>query len=218
MPGCGIVTPFNSSAICIANLLWLIKINCTSSARSEIKLVNLITLASSRGASTSSNTQNGAGCCLKIANIRLNAVKVFSPPDSTANRLFFLPLGCAINSKPARHCSLCSKPSSLLKVRLAWPPPKTLVNKLVNDSFTESKVSKNSVLVLASMEAIASVSVTILAVISFICCSKGNRRSSTAANSAAAAKFTGPILFNLALSCRSSLCSFCSLTSDRLRP
>ena len=92
------------------------------------------------------------------------------------------------------------------------------MNKLVNDSFTASKVCKNKVLVLASIEAIASVKVAILAVISTICFSSGRRRSSTAANSAAAARFTGPILSSLRLSSDSSVCSFCTFASDKLRP
>ena len=50
-----------------------------SSSKSEQKRV---TFASSNGASTSSNTQIGAGLVKKTAKIRDNAVKACSPPDN----------------------------------------------------------------------------------------------------------------------------------------
>ena len=217
------VTPFSSSAICIVSLLWLIKINCKSSANSWIKPVKRATLASSSGASTSSSTQNGAGCCLNIAKIKLSAVRVFSPPERTARRLLRLPFGCAINVSPARHCSdLCLSAgilagiSSVFKVRLACPPPKTLANKLANSWLTASNVCINSVLVVSSMDAIAWVKVSILAAISVVCCASGSRRSLTSANSATAARLTAPILSNC---CSSVARSFSSsaILSGRTR-
>ena len=48
---------------------------------SSSKLQNLVTLASSRGASTSSNTQIGDGLVKKTAKIKDKAVSACSPPD-----------------------------------------------------------------------------------------------------------------------------------------
>ena len=50
--------------------------------RSSNRLQNLVTFASSKGASTSSNTQIGAGFVKKTAKIRDKAVKACSPPDN----------------------------------------------------------------------------------------------------------------------------------------
>ena len=61
--------------------------NCTCSESSFTKLQYRCTLASSSGASTSSNTQKGAGFNLKIAKTNAKAVKVFSPPESSAKEL-----------------------------------------------------------------------------------------------------------------------------------
>ena len=58
------------------NLVLVILINSSS------KLQNLVTLASSRGASTSSKTQIGEGFVKNTANIKDRAVKACSPPDS----------------------------------------------------------------------------------------------------------------------------------------
>ena len=44
--------------------------------------MNLNVFKSSRGASTSSSKQKGAGFKSKIAKTKANAVKAFSPPDS----------------------------------------------------------------------------------------------------------------------------------------
>ena len=49
--------------------------------KSSNKAQNLVTFASSRGASTSSKMQIGAGLVKKTANIRDKAVKACSPPD-----------------------------------------------------------------------------------------------------------------------------------------
>ena len=54
---------------------------------------NLSVFKSSKGASTSSNKQNGAGFRLKIANTKANAVSAFSPPESCEIDEFFLPGG-----------------------------------------------------------------------------------------------------------------------------
>ena len=50
---------------------------------------NLSVFKSSKGASTSSNKQNGAGFRLKIANTKANAVSAFSPPESCEIDEFF---------------------------------------------------------------------------------------------------------------------------------
>ena len=58
------------------NLVLVILISSSS------KLQNLVTLASSSGASTSSNTQIGEGLVKKTAKIKERAVKACSPPDN----------------------------------------------------------------------------------------------------------------------------------------
>ena len=55
---------------------------------------------SSRGASTSSNKQNGAGFNSKKAKTKDIAVKAFSPPESWATLAFFLPGGLATIPTP----------------------------------------------------------------------------------------------------------------------
>ena len=50
--------------------------------RSSNNPQNLVTLASSKGASTSSNTQIGEGFTRKTANIKDRAVSACSPPES----------------------------------------------------------------------------------------------------------------------------------------
>ena len=49
---------------------------------SSSKLQNLVTFASSKGASTSSKTQIGDGFVKKTAKIKDNAVSACSPPDN----------------------------------------------------------------------------------------------------------------------------------------
>ena len=60
-------------------IMNLVFVTDTSSSNREQKRV---TLASSRGASTSSKTQKGAGFKRYIANSKDVAVNVFSPPES----------------------------------------------------------------------------------------------------------------------------------------
>ena len=98
--------------------------NCTCSESSFTKLQKRCTLASSKGASTSSSTQNGAGLSLKIANTKASAVSAFSPPDNKANELFRLPGGRAMSLTPD-----CQSPSNM---RLASPPLNTLGNNSPN--------------------------------------------------------------------------------------
>ena len=58
------------------NLVFVIFISSSS------KLQNLVTFASSNGASTSSNTQIGDGFVKNTAKIRDKAVSACSPPDN----------------------------------------------------------------------------------------------------------------------------------------
>ena len=67
-------------------------INCDLAFNFSTYLPKVSTLASSKAASTSSNTQNGDGLDLMIANKRLIAVKVFSPPDNKVILLSFYPV------------------------------------------------------------------------------------------------------------------------------
>ena len=66
-------------------------------------LPKVSTLASSNAASTSSSTQNGDGLDFIIANSKLIAVNVFSPPDSSEILLSFFPGGEAIISTPVSN-------------------------------------------------------------------------------------------------------------------
>ena len=66
----------NAWWVTIINFVFVIFI---SSSR---RLQNLVTLASSRGASTSSNTQIGEGLVKNTAKIKDRAVRACSPPDN----------------------------------------------------------------------------------------------------------------------------------------
>ena len=80
---------------------------------------NLVTLASSNGASTSSKTQIGEGFTRKTANIRDNAVKACYPPDNKVIDCNLFPGGETYISKPASSGSSESTNSIL-----AVPPLK----------------------------------------------------------------------------------------------
>tara|TARA_Y100000992_G_C20916238_1_gene327783 strand:- start:147 stop:344 length:198 start_codon:yes stop_codon:yes gene_type:complete len=60
----------------IINFVFVIFVNSSS------KPQNLVTLASSKGASTSSNTQIGEGFTKNTAKTKDSAVKAYSPPDN----------------------------------------------------------------------------------------------------------------------------------------
>ena len=96
-----------------------------------------VTLASSSGASTSSNTQIGAGFAKNTAKINAIAVKVCSPPDKSDSVLSFLPGGWHIISKPASSGSSLSTNS-----RVASPPPKRCENNNPKLLFTCSNAVK----------------------------------------------------------------------------
>jgi hypothetical protein len=86
---------------------------------------NRLVLLSSRGASTSSNKQNGAGFNRNNEKINANAVSAFSPPDNKCIELFFFPGGCAINNKPESRILLSQNSS------WALPPVKIMRSKAV---------------------------------------------------------------------------------------
>ena len=89
---------------------------------SSRRLQNLVTLASSKGASTSSKTQIGEGLDKKTAKIRDNAVRACYPPDNKVIDCSLLPGGLTNISNPASSGSSESTSSSL-----AFPPLKSLV-------------------------------------------------------------------------------------------
>ena len=62
------------------------------------KLQNLVTFESSKGASTSSNTQIGEGLVRKTAKINERAVKACSPPESKVIDCNLFPGGLTNNS------------------------------------------------------------------------------------------------------------------------
>ena len=101
------------------------KINWTVFDISSTIFIKRIVFRSSRGASTSSNIQNGAGLSSNIAKTSAKAVKAFSPPDNCEIEEFFLPGGLAIITTPAFNAS------SAVKANSAIPPP----NNFENTSF-----------------------------------------------------------------------------------
>ena len=72
---------------------------------SSSKLQNLVTLASSNGASTSSKTQTGDGFTKNTAKTKDNAVKACSPPESNVIDCNLFPGGETYISKPASRGS-----------------------------------------------------------------------------------------------------------------
>ena len=84
----------------------MIKINWTVLDISLTTLQNLALLASSNGASTSSNKQKGAGFILKIENTNAIPTPAFSPPESRLMFLTNLPGGLAIIDTPVFSKSL----------------------------------------------------------------------------------------------------------------
>ena len=82
---------------------------------------NLVTFASSKGASTSSKTQIGDGLVKKIAKIKDRAVNACSPPESKVIDCNLFPGGETNISKPASNGSSESTNSSF-----ALPPLKIL--------------------------------------------------------------------------------------------
>jgi ABC-type dipeptide/oligopeptide/nickel transport system ATPase subunit len=99
---------------------------------------NLVTLASSSGASTSSKIQIGAGLVKKTANIKDNAVKACSPPDNKEIDCNLFPGGLTNNSKPDSNGSSESTNSNF-----AIPPLKSFVYTSLNFLLTLSKASIN---------------------------------------------------------------------------
>ena len=98
------------------NLVSVIFVNSSNNEQ------NLVILASSSGASTSSKTQIGEGLVKKTAKISDNAVKACSPPDNNVIYCYLFPGGLTNISRPASRGSSDSTNSSL-----AVPPLKSFV-------------------------------------------------------------------------------------------
>ena len=95
-------------------------INWTESDISLTTLQNRSLLASSSGASTSSNKQNGAGLILNIEKTKAIPVPAFSPPDNRFRFFTSFPGGFAIIFTPVLSKSLS------VSSRKALPPPNIL--------------------------------------------------------------------------------------------
>ena len=118
------VTPYNLSILDIVKAWCDIIINLVSVifVNSSNKEQNLVTLASSKGASTSSKIQIGAGLVQKTAKTRDKAVRACSPPDNNVMDCNLLPGGLTNISKPASKGS-----SDSINSNLAVPPLKSFV-------------------------------------------------------------------------------------------
>ena len=100
----------------IINLVVVIFVSSSS------KLQNLVTLASSSGASTSSRIHIGDGFVKKTAKIKDKAVNACSPPDNKVIDCSLFPGGLTKRSKPASSGSSESTNSNF-----ALPPLKSFV-------------------------------------------------------------------------------------------
>ena len=97
--------------------------NCVFSPSFFKYLPNESTFTSSSAASTSSSIQKGTGLLFKIANNKLIAVNVFSPPDNKEIGKSFFPGGCAIISIPVSRIL-----SGSVSFNSASPPPNNSLN------------------------------------------------------------------------------------------
>src|SRR5690606_3673151 len=116
-PGSFIVTPYKQSAASMVGRRWVMAMTCDRSAVARSRRVNRCKLASSKLASTSSSTQNGAGRTRMRAKIRARAVSARSPPDKASKWRDGLPGSCTWTSTPPRRGS-----SSSVRLRWQWPP------------------------------------------------------------------------------------------------
>ena len=152
------------------------------------KLQNLSIFTSSKGASTSSNIQNGDGFSENSANTNDNAVNAFSPPDSKLIDVNFFPGGLANTATPV------FKRSFSVIFRYAFPPLKSLGKISWSFLSTFSKVSLNLSFVSLSIFLIASSRELRAATKSSFCIDKYDFLSSYSLNWSIAARFIGPIL------------------------
>ena len=143
--------PYNVSTYSIVFFLWVIIINCVLSFNDRTYLPNESTLTSSKAASTSSKTQNGTGLDFKIANNKLIAVKVFSPPDNKEIVVNFLPGGLATISIPVSQILLGS-----VSFKSAVPPLNNSLKVVVKLSLIILKVLTNSFSITLSISSIIS--------------------------------------------------------------
>ena len=124
MPFSGIVIPYNRCildivkawCVIIINLVFVILVSSSS------KEQNLVTFASSNGASTSSKTHIGEGLTKKTAKIKDKAVRACSPPDNSVIDYNLFPGGETNISNPASKGSSESTSSNF-----ALPPLKSFV-------------------------------------------------------------------------------------------
>src|SRR3989338_1035764 len=141
-PCSAIVTPNKRSIRAIVTPWWVMIRNRVSVRRviSSSRSQNRVTLASSRGASTPSSTQIGAGLARNTPKISARAVRVCSPPDKSDRVDRRFPGGWHMISRPASSGS-----SDSTSTRRASPPPKRWVNRVPKLALTCSKaVNKRS--------------------------------------------------------------------------
>ena len=118
------VTPYSLFILDIVKAWCVIIINLVSVifVNSSNREQNLVTFASSSGASTSSKIQIGAGLVKKTAKTSDNAVKACSPPDNNVIDCNLLPGGLTSSYRPASRGS-----SDSINSNLAVPPLKSFV-------------------------------------------------------------------------------------------
>ena len=156
---------------------------------SRSKSQNRATFVSSRGASTSSRTQIGAGFVRKTAKIRARAVRACSPPDSSESDCSLLPGGCARISSPASSGS-----SDSVSFSSAVPPPNRILNSSRKCPLTVAKLAKSCSRPCLFNLFMAARSFSMAATRSSVSASMDSIREETSSISASARKFTGPML------------------------
>src|SRR5690606_398061 len=132
----------------MVRLLCDTMINCDCSENSRMMLLNLSILVSSKGASTSSKIQNGAGFNKYKENNRAVDVNVFSPPESWLIDKGRFPLGRAtisisdskglfgsLNTISQESSSLNRERNTLMKFS------RTVVKAYMNLSFADWSIS-----------------------------------------------------------------------------
>ena len=132
------VTPNRRSIRAMVILWWVMIRKRVFSSRviSSSRVQKRSTLASSRGASTSSKTHMGAGFVKNTPKRSASAVNACSPPDRSESTCSFLPGGLAIISRPASSGS-----SDSVSARCAPPPPNKRTNsfwKCLSTSLNEA--------------------------------------------------------------------------------
>ena len=183
------VTPNSRSIRAIVTAWWVMIKNRVSVRRviSSSRSQNRVTLASSKGASTSSSTQIGAGLAKNTPKISASAVKVCSPPDNRLSVASFLPGGWHIISSPASSGS-----SDSTKTSRASPPLNRWVNSVAKLAFTCSKAVSNRSRPSRFSPAMPERSFLIASSRSIFSCASASYSSETAVASSSARRFTAP--------------------------